>query len=276
MSAVLGDLGAFDPTFVRSHAPWLCALIHRYFRSEIHGIENALFYERPFVAVGNHSGGLLIPDTLVWLAAYHVGYASYRPGMGGPHAWGPPPLLTLAHDSLFTQYPEPFVRSLAKLGAVRADFDLAYDALRQGHAVQIYPGGDHDACRSFRKRNEIVFAGRHGYVDLAWRAGAPILPIASVGGHEALITLWDGAPLARALGVDRSLRLKTFPVALSVPWGLTLGPMPYLPLPTKIAVEVLAPIAPRRDFEAVDAEVRAALQASVDRMAARRRFPVLG
>ena len=133
----------------------------------------------PFLGVGNHSGAGLIPDTLVWLAHYHS-------------ADRPTPLLTLAHDQMFASFPEPLKRWVARFGAIRADPQLALSALQSGCAVQVYPGGDHDACRPFSQRNRIVFAGRRGYVALAREAGVPIVPVAAVGGHETLVILSEG------------------------------------------------------------------------------------
>jgi hypothetical protein len=56
--------------------------------------------------------------------------------------------------------------------------------------------------------------------------------------------------------------------------------VPRLPLPTKIAIEVQDPIDPDdiagSDDAVVHEKVEAALQAGVDRLAAERRFPVLG
>jgi 1-acyl-sn-glycerol-3-phosphate acyltransferase len=179
---------------------------------------------------------------------------------------------------MFDSFPAPLARWVARYGAIRAGRERTLEALRQGYAVQVYPGGDHDACRPFRDRNKLVFAGRTGYVDLAREAGVPIVPVASVGGHETLIILREGRRLARWLGVDRSLRLKSFPLSLSLPWGLWLGPLPgYLPLPARIEIEVLPPItvAGDRSTLEIDAEVRAILQATLDRLA-RGRKPVLG
>jgi 1-acyl-sn-glycerol-3-phosphate acyltransferase len=234
---------------------------------------------RPFLAVGNHSGGLLIPDTLVWLAAYHTRNLA-------------PPMLSLAHDAMFRHYPARLTRSLARMGAVRADRELARRALQRGYCVSVYPGGDRDACRSWSRRNEIVFAGRRGYVELAIEAGVPIVPVASIGGHEALVTLWDGAALARRIPWCRRNRITNLPVSLSLPWGLWIGPQPgYLPLPTKIRTRVLDPIDPidyassshgkTRDarparIRAIDHEVRMVLQGALDEMASERRWPVLG
>ncbi|MBK6461125.1 MAG: 1-acyl-sn-glycerol-3-phosphate acyltransferase [Myxococcales bacterium] len=252
-----GELGMYDPAFVAEHAPWLRRGLFRYFRADVSGLEH--LPEGPFVAVGNHSGATLIPDTLVWLAEYHTAGRST-------------PLLTLAHDQLFTAYPAPLSRALARLGAVRACPSLARRALDAGYAVQLYPGGDYDACRSYARRDEIVFAGRRGYVDLAREAGVPLVPVVSHGAHAALFVLWDGAALAEALDLPRRLRLATFPLSLSLPWGLWLGPLPgYWPLPTRITVRALPPVSPEGPPDEVDARVRDAMQAELTRLALRAR-----
>jgi 1-acyl-sn-glycerol-3-phosphate acyltransferase len=265
------DAIGYDAAYVRRMAPKWKRALHAYFRAQVHGLER--LPSGPFLAVGNHSGAGLIPDTLVWLAAYHdAGRAT--------------PLLTLAHDQMFDAFPRPLKAWVARFGAIRADRELALAALRSGYALQVYPGGDHDACRPFSQRNRVVFAGRRGYVALARAAGVPIVPVAAVGGHEALIILLEGQRLARWLGVDRSRRLKSFPISLSIPWGLWVGPLPgYVPLPTKIEIEVLDPIdlidpidpieVQTRDDHEVDLQVREALQASVDRLA-RGRWPIIG
>jgi 1-acyl-sn-glycerol-3-phosphate acyltransferase len=254
-----GELGAFDPAFVRRWAPRLAPFVHRWFRAEVLGMEQ--LPRGPFLGVGNHSGGVLIPDTLVWLGAY---FTSGRET----------PLLTLAHDQFFEAYPAKLTRFVARMGAIRADSRLALLALRSGHAVQVYPGGDHDACRSFFRRNEVVFAGRKGYVDLARQARVPIVPVVSVGGHEALVVLWDGAALAQRLPLAQRRRLKTLPLSVSVPWGLWLGPLPgYLPLPTKIRVRVLPPVSPDvGSVDEIDRAVRSSMQRAADAMARGRRL----
>jgi 1-acyl-sn-glycerol-3-phosphate acyltransferase len=259
----------YDAAYVRAMAPRWKRALHTYFRARVHGFERVP--HGPFVAVGNHSGAGLIPDTLVWLAHYHSAQAE-RADLA--------PLLTLAHDQMFASFPAPLQRWVARFGAIPAGRARALQALREGYAVQVYPGGDHDACRPFSQRNRVVFAGRRGYVELARAAGVPLVPIAAVGGHETLIVLREGRRLARWLGVDRSLRLKSFPISLSVPWGLWVGPLPgYLPAPSRIELEVLDPILPAQLADAstaqIDARVRASLQRSVDRMA-RGRVPILG
>lgn len=257
-----GELGLYDPSFVARHAPWLTRLVHGWFRADVRGLER--LPDGPFVGAGNHSGGVMIPDTLVWLGAY---YGSGRAT----------PLLTLAHDGMFDAYPAGLALALSRMGALRARRELALEALGAGYAVQVYPGGDHDACRSFSRRNRIVFAGRTGYVELAREAGVPIVPVVSIGGHETLVIVWDGSALAARLPFARRQRLAALPLSLSVPWGLWLGPLPgFVPLPAKIAVRVLDPIDPREgSVEAIDRRVRERMQAELDALA-RGRLPWIG
>lgn len=258
---VPGDLGWYDPEHVEGKAPWWKKWLYRYFRCQAHGLDN--LPKTPFLGVGNHSGGILIPDTLLWVATYHNRLID-------------PPLLTLAHDGMF-HYPGPIARWLARFGAIRADEELALKALQSGYAVQVYPGGDHDACRSFSERHKIVFAGRRGYVKLAREAGVPVVPIVSVGAHEALVIVFEGRRLARFLGVDKRFRLKSFPLSLCLPWGLWLGPVPgYWPFPTKIELSVLPPMKVEGSDEEFDQRVQAAMQTELDRLAAKRRLPILG
>jgi 1-acyl-sn-glycerol-3-phosphate acyltransferase len=254
-----------DEGYVAEHAPWLDRLFRTYFRAEIDGFEH--LPDGPFVAVGTHGGATLVLDTLVWMAAY--ARENVREG-----ARVRPPMVTLAHDQMFDGYPKMLARTLSRLGAVRARPEVAREALAKGYAVQVYPGGDYDACRPFRDRDRIVFAGRRGYVDLARDAGVPIVPVVSHGAHRALVVLSDGAKLARLLRLKERARLEVFPLTLSLPWGLFLGPLPgYLPLPVKVRVRVLpaftSHLEARFDRDEVDRAVRASLQHELDHLSGR-------
>ena len=80
----------------------------------------------------------------------------------------------------------------------------------------------------------------------------------------------------------RLLRTRYAPVTLGFPFPMTFGMPPNLPLPSKIVTQVLEPIDLRAEFgddpdvDEVDREVRARMQAALDELARRRRFPVLG
>lgn len=268
MNARPGELGAYDPAFAARHGPKLWRAFSTYFRARLEGLEH--LPEGPFLGVGNHSGGTLIPDTMVWGTGYHV-------------LRGRPPLLLLAHDLMFDAYPRPLARALARLGALRASRERALEAFKAGFALQVYPGGDFDAERPFSRRHQIEFAGRKGWARLALEARVPVVPVVAIGGHETLVILSDGRRVARTLGLDRHLRLQVLPISLALPFGLFVGPLPgYLPLPAQITVRALAPLPTdgypadaHHDPDAVadlDERVRAVMQSSLDAMARSRRL----
>jgi 1-acyl-sn-glycerol-3-phosphate acyltransferase len=160
-------------------------------------------------------------------------------------------------------------------------------ALAAGHDVVVWPGGEQDSMRNWRKRDQAVLAGHKGFVRQAIRSGVPIVPVATVGGHDTVFVLSEGRFLARWSGpLAKRLRGATVPITLGVPFGIALEILPtHIPLPAKIRTELLDPIHvghdPERvgDQEYVDRvyrEVEAAIQAGMDRLAARRRFPIFG
>jgi 1-acyl-sn-glycerol-3-phosphate acyltransferase len=154
-------------------------------------------------------------------------------------------------------------------------------ALESGAALLVYPGGDYEVFRPSWERHKVGFGGRKGYVRLAREAGVPIVPIASVGGQETALFLDRGQWLAKLLMVDKLARLKSVPISLALPWGVNIGDLAgHIPLPAKIVVEAQRPIAAAEveaaDDDVVHKKVVESLQAGVDRLAAERRFPVIG
>ena len=259
------DLDQRDPDYIREQLPGLWLLASLYFRADVRGLDR-IPNDGPVLMVGNHSGGNLPPDTFVFTLAFCSYFGVERP------------FYQLAHNLVVSM---PGLGSLRKFGTVAANHENAELALQSGAALLVYPGGDYEVFRPSWQRHDVDFGGRKGYVKLAREAGVPIVPIASVGGQEAALFLDRGQWLAKLLMVDKMARLKSVPILLAPPWGLTVSDMvPRLPLPTKIAIEVQDPIDPDdiagSDDDVVHDKVEAALQAGVDRLAAERRFPVLG
>jgi 1-acyl-sn-glycerol-3-phosphate acyltransferase len=259
------DLDQRDADYIREQLPGLWLLASLYFRADVKGLDR-IPADRPVLLVGNHSGGNLPPDTFVFTLAFCSYFGVERP------------FYQLAHNLVVSM---PGLGSLRKFGTVAANHDNAVMALESGAALLVYPGGDYEVFRPSWKRHEVDFGGRKGYVKLAREAGVPIVPVASVGGQEAALFLDRGQWLAKLLRVDRTLRLKSVPIALAPPWGLVVTDMvPRLPLPTKIAIEVQEPIdaddIAASDDDVINDKVVSSLQAGVDRLAAGRRFPVLG
>jgi 1-acyl-sn-glycerol-3-phosphate acyltransferase len=259
------NLDQRDADYIREQLPGLWLLASLYFRADVRGLDR-IPTQGPILMVGNHSGGNLPPDTFVFTLAFCSYFGVERP------------FYQLAHNLVVSM---PGLGSLRKFGTVAANHDNATMALKSGAALLVYPGGDYEVFRPSWKRHEVDFGGRKGYVRLAREAGVPIVPIASVGGQEAALFLDRGQWLAKLLMVDKLARLKSVPILLAPPWGLAVSDMvPRLPLPTKIAIEVQEPISVEditdKDDDAINDEVLASLQAGVDRLAAERRFPVLG
>jgi len=108
----------------------------------------------------------------------------------------------------------------------------------------------------------------------------------SVGAHEIFFVLTRGDRVAEKLRFKKYFRSNVFPIALSLPWGLTSGYLPYIPLPSKIVIEFGPPIefpdhGPESagDEEVIGTcyrEVEERMQSILDRLASERRFPVLG
>ena len=260
-----------DPAFLRRVRPVL-ERYAAYFRPEVRGFAR-LPAKGPFLVVGNHSGGQMPPDLPVLLTAWWR-----ERGMDEP-------VYALFH-SFFLGLPG-VGPVMARAGAVEAGPEAAEQILRGGGILVDFPGGDHEVFRPWRERNRIEFAGRLGFVRLALRTQVPVVPAVSIGAHESLVVLARGERLAKLLRLDRLFRIKVMPVVAGPPFGIVPGGVPTWPLPSKITVELGEPIewSTRYGPEAADRtpivqacydELVANMQATLDRLAAERRLPVIG
>jgi len=251
--------------------PLWSLLCDHYFRLEVSGWER--LPAETSLLVGVHSGGALTMDAWTLVAEWYRRFGDRRI------------LHATAHDVLMAA---PGLGHYFRAnGVLRASREAVSGALAAGRDVIVWPGGEQDAIRNWRKRDRAVLAGRRGFVRLAITSGVPIVPVATVGGHDTVFVLSEGRFLARwSGGLGRRLRGATLPITLGVPLGVSLEILPtHIPLPAKIRTELLDPIEvehdPERagDVEYVDRiyrEVEAAIQAGMNRLAARRRFPVFG
>jgi 1-acyl-sn-glycerol-3-phosphate acyltransferase len=257
------DLDQRDPDYIRDRLPGTWLLASLYFRADVRGLDR-IPADKPVLLVGNHSGGNVPPDTFVFTLAFCSYFGVERP------------FYQLAHNLVVSA---PGLGWLRKFGTVAANSENARLALESGHAsaLLVYPGGDYEVARPSWQRNVVDFNGRKGYVRLAREAGVQIVPVASEGGQESALFLTRGEGLAKLLRLDKLFRLKTLPISLALPWGLNISDLAgHLPLPAKITIEVQEPIDVDGDDDVVDKAVLASLQAGVDRLAAERRFPVIG
>ena len=187
------------------------------------------------------------------------------------------PITILTHQLAWTLGVGPF---LEPAGFQPASREAALAGFAAGGYVLVMPGGDLDACKSFSHRNEIVFGGRTGYAKIALEAGVPIVPIVVSGAGETLLVLSDGQRLAERLNLPALTRMKTLPISISLPYGLSVGVagmLPYLPLPAKMRAAVLDPIRAQdgESGDALAARVHTAMSSKLTQMT-EGRIPFLG
>ena len=124
----------------------------------------------------------------------------------------------------------------SRLGGVVAHPDNAYRLLReQQQLVLVFPEGSKGPGKSYQERYQLRRFGRGGFVEIAMRAGVPIVPIAVVGAEESMPIVWKSPALAKAL------RLPYFPVTANhLLFGPALGTIAYFP--AKFKLRVLPPV----------------------------------
>jgi len=256
-----------SPDYIRRTLPLTWPLIAAWFRPEIRGLDR-IPASGPVLLVGNHSGGNVVPDTLVFASGFYRRFGAERP------------FFQLAHHLVMKV---PWLAFLHKYGTIEATRENAEAALNQGAAVLVYPGGDWETHRPSWQGHEVEFAGREGFIRLALATDVPIVPVVSIGGQETALFLTRGERAAHALQLDKRFRLKVLPVSIALPWGLDIGDfLGHIPLPAKIAIQVLEPIdvhkrfGPNPDVDAIYEAVTELMQRTLDQLAAQRRWPIIG
>ncbi len=264
------DLDARDPETLQALAPLLDVLTKIYYRLEVEGLERVP--DGKALIVINHNAGITFAELLGFGARYVIERGINDAVYG------------LGHDRILAV---PFLKNfLIKAGGVRASHGHADKVLAANRKILVAPGGNMEAYRPYRDRHRIDFSGRRGFLRLALRHGAPIAPAVFIGGHETFAVLHDGRRIAEALGLKKFLRIDTFPLFLGLPWGLGVGPIFHLPMPSKCKVQVLDPISTAEygpEGENDDAvlqelydKVTGAMQTALTSMAAERKWPVIG
>ncbi len=261
------DLDERDPDYIREVLPPSWLLSSFYFRSQVRGLEN-IPDQGPVLLVGNHSGGNVVADTVIFTLAFTAYFGAERP------------FYQLAHNLVLSL---PGLGWLRKFGTVAASPANAHKALSSGAALLVYPGGDWETHRPSWQSTKVDFDGRKGFLRQAHEERVPIVPVVSLGGQETALFLSRGEWLARALRLDKMFRLKVLPISIAPPWGLVVGDMTgRIPLPAKIRIQVLEPIDLRErygdeiDLDTAYEDVVATMQKALDALAAERRIPFFG
>jgi 1-acyl-sn-glycerol-3-phosphate acyltransferase len=211
----------------------------------------------PTLVVANHSGVLPWDGPMINVALRHEHPARRHCRM-----------LALDMFALL-----PFLAPLlSRSGAIRANPENAIRILERGELVGVFPEGVKGVGKPFKNRYKLARFGRGGFVRIALKTGATIIPTAVVGAEEI------HPNLAQADFIGRPFGLPYFPLTPTFPW---LGLLGTIPFPTKWSIDFGEPLdLSRYPKEAADdpilvnrlsEQVRQQIQTIIDGRLARRR-----
>ena len=250
------DAFGYDRKFTEAVMPIFEFLYTVWWRVEASGVE-AVPAGGPGLIVANHSGVLPYDGLMIRLAVRHEHPARRETR-----------LLALDMFALL-----PFLAPLLqRTGAVRASQENGERLLRAGELVGVFPEGVKGVGKPFKHRYKLARFGRGGFVRLALRTGAPIVPCAVVGAEEI------HPNLATANWIGKPLGLPYLPITPTFP---ALGPLGFVPLPTKWTIDFGEPVdvtayGPEGADDPIlvnrlSEQVRGTIQRMVDGRLARRR-----
>lgn len=211
------DEFGLDHTLIKRIKPLFDFLYYKYWRVEVKGI-NHIPSKGPALLVANHSGTLPYDGAMIKAAVLneHLERQDAR---------------FLVEDFV---YHFPFLGTLMyRIGGVRASPENAERLLREGHLVIVFPEGVKGIGKLFKERYQLQRFGRGGFIRLALRTGAPIIPVAVIGAEEIHPLLYKSNILAKPLGIPY------VPITPTMPW---LGPLGLIPLPSKWSIHFGEPI----------------------------------
>jgi len=211
------DEWGFDEEFTDLVEPLFGFLYDRWWRVNVEGARAVPAHGRALL-VANHAGILPWDATMISMALLRE------------HPLPRHPRFLVLDWAFDLPWISVFVR---RVGGVVASPYNALRLLEQDKLVAVFPEGVRGTGKPFKERYRLRRFGRGGFVEIALRAGAPIVPVAVVGSEEIYPKLGDIPPLARLIGAP------FFPVTPTFPW---LGPLGVVPLPSRWRIEFCEPI----------------------------------
>ena len=120
-------------------------------------------------------------------------------------------------------------------GGIPAHPDNAYRLLHDEQQLAlVFPEGSKATGKLFSQRYQLRRFGRGGFVQIAMRAGVPVIPLAVVGAEESMPILFKSTRLAKVLNIPY------FPITANM---LLMGPAGLVAyFPAKFKIRVLPPV----------------------------------
>ena len=225
------DFG-LDSVYEESMRPLFERMCNDWFRTQVDGMQHIPADGRALL-VGNHSGALPW-DGIMLRTALRLHHKTRRE------------LRWLVEDHVFHA---PFLGTFVnRIGAVRACQENAERLLQRESLLAVFPEGIKGIAKPYSERYKLQRFGRGGYVRLALRTGAPVIPVAIVGAEETHPLLYKVNTFAKSVG------LPFIPVTPTFPW---LGPLGIAPLPSRWRIAIGPPVREisRHDADAANDEV---------------------
>lgn len=212
------DEWGFDREYMETVRPFFEFLYRKYWRVTLSGVENIPEEGRALLVV-NHSGQLPWDGAMLG-----TGVMLEHPAQR---------LMRTLYATWFATV--PFVSDLVvKMGQALATEDNGVRLLESEELVAVFPEGIKGVGKLYKDRYKLARFGRGGFVKIALKTKAPIIPVSVVGAEETYISLAKSEAMAKITG------LPFFPISTTWPW---LGLLGFVPLPTKWFIDIGEPIA---------------------------------
>jgi 1-acyl-sn-glycerol-3-phosphate acyltransferase len=146
----------------------------------------------------------------------------------------------------------PFVSQFfTRFGQIVGTPENCTRLLENDEAILVFPEGVKGINKLFNQRYQLQEFG-HGFMRLALKSDAPIVPIAVIGSEEQAPSLYNFKPLANLLGFPAFPITPTFPL---------LGPLGALPYPVRYRIYFGEPMRFSGDPDEDDTEIEKKVQA---------------
>jgi 1-acyl-sn-glycerol-3-phosphate acyltransferase len=161
----------------------LAQMYRRYLTIDVSGIERVPLRGRAMI-VGNHSGGIALDAGMI-LASVVLDR-------------NPPRLAQGMAEKFLNEL--PFASTwLSRVGQFTGLPEHAHRLLEDERLLMVFPEGARGTAKLYKERNSLVRFGT-GFMRLALETKTPIVPVAFVGGGEAIPTFWNSYGLGKLVG----------------------------------------------------------------------------